>query len=232
MLKLIHLTYNLFQERTIIAHDENGRCVVVDPGFYGPAEKEDFFGTLAGHGLKPEAILLTHGHLDHIYGVQDLLKAFAGIPVYMNAADAVILDYDVEMSEKLGLTAPYVSFEYIPVREGQTIEAMGLKFEVIETPGHTPGSVCYLERSEKILFSGDTLFAGTIGRTDMLYGEYDDEIRSIMEKIILLDPDITIVPGHGPDSTIGHERTHNPFLEPFNEPEENLEDVEPVALHH
>jgi glyoxylase-like metal-dependent hydrolase (beta-lactamase superfamily II) len=107
-----------------------------------------------------------------------------------------------------------------------------MTFEVIHTPGHTPGGVCFLEREAGILFTGDTLFAGSIGRTDFLYSEYDDEIRSIMEKIILLDPDIRIFPGHGPTSTIGQERTGNPFLEPFNEPEETTDpDLEPVVIH-
>ena len=107
-----------------------------------------------------------------------------------------------------------------------------MTFEVIHTPGHTPGGVCFLEREAEVLFTGDTLFAGSIGRTDFLYSEYDDEIRSIMEKIILLDPAIRIFPGHGPTSTIGQERTGNPFLEPFNEPEEAPDpDLEPVVIH-
>ena len=111
------------------------------------------------------------------------------------------------------------------------LEIAGMKWEVIATPGHTPGGVCYLEREAGVMLTGDTLFAGSIGRTDFLYSEYDDEIRSIMEKLILLDPDIRILPGHGPTSTIGHERTHNPFLEPFNEPEEPIDpELEPVVI--
>ena len=100
------------------------------------------------------------------------------------------------------------------------LELAGLRLEVIATPGHTPGCVCYLEREQGVLFTGDTLFAGSIGRTDFPYSDYDDEIRSILEKLLPLEADVTLLPGHGPASTIGDERTHNPFLEPFNEPEE------------
>ena len=110
------------------------------------------------------------------------------------------------------------------------MEAAGLTFEVIATPGHTPGGVCWLVRDEKLLFTGDTLFAGAIGRTDLSFGEYDDEIRSIMEKLMLLDGDIRLFPGHGPASTIADERTGNPFLEPFNEPEEETGPDQPPII--
>ena len=93
-------------------------------------------------------------------------------------------------------------------------------FKVITTPGHTPGSVCYLNEKYGVMFTGDTLFAGSIGRTDLPMGEYDDLIRSIMDKLMGLDGDTDILPGHGGRSSIGWERTHNPFLEPFNEKEE------------
>ena len=121
------------------------------------------------------------------------------------------------MSSRMGITAPDYSFSVTEVGDNDTIDAGGFRFKVITTPGHSPGGVCYLEETEKIMFTGDTLFAGTIGRTDLLFGEYDDLIRSVMEKLIWLDPDIVIYPGHGPSSTIGVERTGNPFLEPFNE---------------
>jgi glyoxylase-like metal-dependent hydrolase (beta-lactamase superfamily II) len=94
------------------------------------------------------------------------------------------------------------------------------RFQIIKTPGHTPDSVCFYNEQEHIMFTGDTLFAGTIGRTDLPGGDYDSEIRSIMEKLIFLPGETTIYPGHGPESTIARERVQNPFLEPFNEREE------------
>ncbi len=107
-----------------------------------------------------------------------------------------------------------------------------LQVEVIATPGHTPGGVCYLLRNSGVLFSGDTLFAGTIGRTDLPGGDYDSLIKSVMDSLMGLDTDIEILPGHGATSTIGWERTHNPFLEPWGEPEEPFDpDATPITLH-
>ena len=209
---------NMLGENAMIVCGEGGRCVAVDPGWQLPGEREKVFGFISGHHLKPEAILLTHGHMDHIYGVADMQREF-GIPVYMSPADVPTMEYFDRVS-KFGLPVADHSFEITPVTDGQTVEAAGLRFKVICTPGHSPGSVCWLLEDDRVMFTGDTLFAGSIGRTDLIYGDYDDEIRSIMEKLIVMDGDIRILPGHGSDSTIGTERVSNPFLEPFNEREE------------
>lgn len=230
MINILELSYNLFQEKTYVVWQDEGRCAVIDPGFCDRGEQEDFFSQLESRGLKAEAILLTHCHFDHIYGVKALQDA-SGAPVYMHAADEPVIDYCAEMAARFGIAAPDGSFRREHVKEGDVIKAAGMEFEIMETPGHTPGGVCYLLRGEGILFSGDTLFAGSIGRTDLKYGEYDDEIRSIMEKIMILDTDTKVCPGHGPNTNIGHERTHNPFLEPFNEPEEVFDpDAEPIII--
>ena len=157
-------------------------------------ELDLLYSYLEAEGLSPEAILLTHSHPDHTLGVAALVERF-GIPVYAAAAPA----------------EPYSRLE-----DGATIYG----FKVIATPGHTPDSVCFYNETEHVLFTGDTLFAGTIGRTDLPGGDYDSEIRSIMEKLIFLPGETEIYPGHGPASTIGRERIQNPFLEPFNEREE------------
>ena len=229
MLNILQFSFNLFQERAAIAWREEGRCAVVDPGFYEPEEEREFLSALQSRSLRPEAILLTHAHPDHIYGVKRLQELY-GIPVYMHPSEKAVLEYGREMAGKFGIREPDCSFRSTDIADGSIIEAAGISFEVIATPGHTPGGVCFLDSGDGVLFSGDTLFAGAIGRTDFRYGDYDDEIRSIMERLILLDPETRVCPGHGPDSTIGHERTHNPFLEPFNEPEETDSEVKPVVI--
>ena len=230
MLNIRPLTFNLLQERSYVVWGTPGRCVLIDPGCYGNAERQGLEELLAREGLTPEAILLTHGHFDHIFGVEPLQERY-GIPVYMHPAEQVVLPYSAEMARRLGLDVPGIRFRTTDVADGQVLTLAGMQLEVIATPGHTPGGVCWLERSSGVLFTGDTLFAGSIGRTDFRFSDYDDEIRSIMERLILLDPAIRIFPGHGPASTIGQERRSNPFLEPFNEPEEPFDpDLEPVLI--
>ena len=229
MLNIRSLSCNPLQEHCYVAWREPGRCVLIDPGCYGSAETGTLAGLLAQEKLTPEAILLTHAHFDHIFGVKPLQEQYH-IPVYLHPADAPLLTQDSGMVRILGLNGPDTDFDWTPLPEG-TLRVAGMEFELIYTPGHTPGGVCYLDREAGILFSGDTLFAGSIGRTDLPGGEYDDLIRSIMEKLLLLDPATRILPGHGPASTIGRERTGNPFLEPFNEPEEAPDpDLEPVVI--
>lgn len=212
-------TFNLFKEHTMVLDAGNGGCVITDPGFYDGDEAARLYAYLEEKRLTPEAILVTHCHIDHIWGARELQKKY-DIPLYMGPENVQQFEFFDKMAYKLNLTPPDYGFDVTSVSDGDTVRAAGFEFKVITTPGHSPGGVCYLEEKERIMFTGDTLFAGTIGRTDLFLGEYDDIIRSVMEKLIVLDGDITIYPGHGPSSTIAKERMSNPFLEPFNEPEE------------
>lgn len=232
MLNIDILTFNLFEEKTYIVSQGNGYCVIVDPGCSNEAERQTLIKALTDKSLTPTAVLLTHGHLDHIYGAAFIQKTYRDIPVYLNPADIKVMELTGAMAQKFHMEAPEIGFKTTDIHDKDTLSAAGISFNVIATPGHSPGGVCYYIQDECVLFSGDTLFAGAIGRTDLGYGEYDDEIRSIMEKIILLDPSVKVYPGHGPATTIGNERTGNPFLEPFNEPEEEFNpDAEPVVIH-
>lgn len=211
--------------------DGSSACVVIDPGFYETSEKNEFFSFLDNRGLKPSAVLVTHAHADHIFGTRDVQDRFGGIPVYMDDREMMNLAMSVTLASKLGLREPDASFKTCNISDGDVVSEAGFRFKVISTPGHSPGGVCFLEEDEKIMFTGDTLFAGTIGRTDLNFSDYDDEIRSIMEKLVILPGDIRIFPGHGGESTIGCERENNPFLEPFNEAEESpSDDVKPVII--
>lgn len=218
--------FNPFRENSYLLCDEvGGECVFVDPGCYDEAESEALKSFVSLHGLKPNAIWLTHGHFDHIFGVAGLARDYS-IPVYMSSEDKMILKRDPVYARGVGLKAPDVSFETEDLVEGQVLTTFNRGgFKVIATPGHTPGGVCFYSEENKILFSGDTLFAGSIGRTDLDGGDYDKEIVGIMEKLMLLPGDVEVYPGHGPSTSIAEERTTNPFLQPFNEPWENEIDL-------
>lgn len=210
--------FNPLSENTLIVSGVPGKCAVIDPGYDGPEEREALLGFLRREGLVPDAILITHGHNDHVCGAADLQQLY-GIPVYMSAADWPVLRYFQRIA-KYGFRIPDIDFSTTDIADGQTIKAGGLEFKVIATPGHSPGCVCYLEEDSKVIFTGDTLFAGAIGRTDLYLGDYEPLIKNVMEKLMTLPGDITVYPGHGGPTTIGEERMTNPFLEPFNEPEE------------
>ena len=213
-------TFNLFQEKTRILWKDADKAVIVDPGFCDEQEKKEFYDFLDKQSLIPCAILLTHAHADHIFGVWELQQKYA-IPVYMNPEDEMTFHMSELMSGRMGFPPIRTDWKTTPLDEdGMTLSVGGFCFRVILTPGHSPGSVCYYEQSEEILLSGDTLFAGTIGRTDLEGSDYDKEILSIMEKLTVLPPQTRVLPGHGPQSTIGIERCSNPFLEPFNEKDE------------
>lgn len=240
MIQIEHFTFNSFQTRCMVIWDKDGCCVFIDPGFCTPSEKSELTAFVASKGLKPACIMLTHAHFDHIYGVAELMKEYE-IPTYMHNREVqTIEEVNPILCKTFGLPVPEGFFAdaqkdkkdaqkdkesaqgVIFIKEGNKVEAGSLRFEVIETPGHTVGGVCFLERNEKVLLSGDTLFAGAIGRTDHPGGDYDLIMKSIFEKLLHLDGDIKVFPGHGPATSISDERMTNPFLLPFNEPyEEN-----------
>ena len=180
-MEIYRFIVNPLEENTFVVQGLPGRCIIVDPGCLSSAEQERIKAFLKARALRPEAILLTHGHMDHIYGVADLQREF-DIPVYMSPADKPVVTYFQRIG-KYGLPVADTSFTTTDIADGSSIKAGGMEFKVISTPGHTPGCVCYLEENEKALFTGDTLFAGAIGRSDLYGGNYDDEIRSIMEKL-------------------------------------------------
>lgn len=195
----------------IIADPDSNAAAVVDPGEPDPWITR----TLAENGLKAELILLTHGHLDHIGGVTWLSRQ-TGAPVLVHRDDAPYLT-DANLNGSAYFGSPIIAQPPDKLlSDGDEIAVGSLRLKVIHTPGHTPGGVCfYLAPSggqKGQLLAGDTLFAGSVGRTDLPGGSHTQLIQSIREKLLPLPPDTMVYPGHGPATTIGDEKAYNPFL--------------------
>lgn len=173
---------------------EDRACAVIDPGDAGNALAD----WLEVQGLQPEAVLLTHGHYDHVGGVADLRSRYAGISVYVHEADTHLT---ADLSRGLQWTNHY--------NEGDTLTVGGVDFRVLHTPGHTPGSVCLL--AGDALFCGDTLFAGSCGRTDFPGGSWLEMLRSL-RRLSQLEGDLQVLSGHGEPSTLETERQYNPYM--------------------
>ncbi len=207
---------------SVLWKEGNTRCAIVDPGMSDEEECRQLFGYLEENALDPEGILLTHGHFDHTWGVRALLARKA-VPVYLDPADKDLADLGIRYFYKKPATPKEPPFPTVDIHGGEVLTVAGIPFQVISTPGHTPGGVCYYCEEEKLLLSGDTLFAGSIGRSDFPGGDYDSLIKSIMDRLMGLPGDVDVIPGHGPRTTIGREAMTNPFLIPFNEPDEGID---------
>jgi hydroxyacylglutathione hydrolase len=185
--------------------DETLECGVIDPG----AEPDLIFPVIVEAGLKPVVILNTHGHIDHVGANRDIKEKF-GIPLWIHALDSPLLENNQQFELSLFLGAQASPPADRLLQDGESVEIGRCRLEVIHTPGHTPGSVGFF--GNDILFSGDTLFNGGVGRTDLPGGSTRDLEISIREKILTLPSGTVVLPGHGPWTTIGEERESNPFL--------------------
>ncbi|MDO4266927.1 MAG: MBL fold metallo-hydrolase [Eubacteriales bacterium] len=191
---------------TYIIYRKGGReAVLVDPADNAPY----LLNKCRELGVEPSAVVLTHGHFDHIMAVEDICRSFP-CRVYASADEAALLeDPDQNLSVPMGMERTAVEADEL-VRDGQVLNLLGLEWKVIATPGHTAGSVCYYIPEESVLISGDTLFAESLGRTDLPTGSAQQIIRSITEKLFMLPDDTMVYPGHGDPTTIGHEKQYNP----------------------
>ena len=212
MTRVYQLTYGPFAENTYVIADDDLNAIIVDPGMYHPDENVQFFEFINSHQLKPCRLLLTHAHLDHVFGVNWVNKTYGLTPEIHND-DQIVYDSAEVVAKQYGLNMNQLVPSNISLVHNQVFKFGESEFRIIHTPGHSPGSVCFRNDNEGYILSGDVLFQGSIGRTDLPGGDYNVLMRSINEHIISLDEDTIVYSGHGPVTNVGQEKVSNPFLQ-------------------
>ena len=212
MTRVYQLTYGPFAENTYVIADDDLNAIIIDPGMYHPEENAQFFEFINSHQLKPCRLLLTHAHLDHVFGVNWINKTY-GLTPEIHFDDQIVYDSAVIVAKQYGLNMNQLVPSNISLIHNQVFKFGGSEFRIIHTPGHSPGSVCFRNDNEGYVISGDVLFQGSIGRTDLPGGDFNVLIRSINEHIINLAEDTIVYSGHGPVTTVGQEKISNPFLQ-------------------
>jgi hydroxyacylglutathione hydrolase len=193
---------------SIFGDEAGGEAIVIDPG----DEIGRITAVLEKHQLRVKAIIVTHAHIDHIGGAQKL-KVLTGAPVYMNFNDQGLYDHIDMQAQWLGMRTPEKTSIDVNAQEGESVKLGAADFQVLDTPGHTQGSISVWIPAENKLIAGDTLFLDSIGRTDLPGGDSKQILRSIHDKLLPLDDTVLVIPGHGQITTIGRERLRNPFLQ-------------------
>jgi glyoxylase-like metal-dependent hydrolase (beta-lactamase superfamily II) len=211
MIEVKSFTFNPFQENTYLLINGKRECFIIDPGCYFTGEQNELRGIITSLGLTPVRLLNTHCHLDHIFG-NHLIHQFYGLRPWIHAGEREILARSPQ-------TALFYDLPFAPspepegeLEDGARISWGEDEWEVIHAPGHSPGSICFFLKAEKLLIGGDVLFRESVGRSDLPGGDPDVLERSIRERLYVLDDEVRVFPGHGPGTTIGHEKQHNPFV--------------------
>ncbi len=210
MIQIHSFTFNPFEENTYILSDETGECVIVDPGCYTEEEKKKLSDFISSNQLKPVKLLLTHTHIDHVLGNNFLCGKY-NLRIEMNEIEVGLLRSAALYGEMWGIQMEPSPEPTVFLKEGDEVKFGKSILQIIFTPGHSPGSICFYNKEEKFAIAGDVLFHGSIGRTDLPGGNHATLLESIREKVFPLGDDFKIYPGHGPATTIAHEKKFNPY---------------------
>lgn len=211
MLSIDTLVFNSFQVNTYVVRNEDGDCLVIDPAFYSPEELRSFDQYISSNGLKIQGQLNTHCHVDHVLGIKHMRNTY-NCPLRAHPDEAALLNNAPLMGEVFGLKVEELSGIDQAVSDKESISIGKESLEAILVPGHSPGSLSYYSREAGFVITGDALFQGSIGRTDLPGGDFDTLIESIRSRLLTLPPDTIVYPGHGDPTSVKEELANNPFL--------------------
>ncbi len=214
MARVVAFTFNPFQENTYLVIADNNSCAVFDPGCATAAEKSFLADHIQEHDLEPKWLINTHCHLDHIFGNAFVAERY-GLELAIHPQEMPVLRSAPQSAQIFGI--PFDPADLVEpgiwLKEGDYIELGDVRLKMLFTPGHSPGSLSFYDEKGGYLISGDVLFQGSIGRTDLPGGDHPTLIQSIRTQLMMLADDVVVYPGHGPATTIGSERISNPFLQ-------------------
>ncbi|BDD06214.1 MBL fold metallo-hydrolase [Aureibacter tunicatorum] len=211
MLEIKSFTFNPFQENTYLLYDETKEAVIIDPGCYTEEEKNELDEFISTNKLTVKLLLNTHCHLDHVFGNQHIKNKYK-VPLLIHKMDENILRSAPVFADSYGIPNLEPSTPDQFIDEEDIIEFGNTKLSILFVPGHAPGHIAFIHEESKKCFSGDVLFFESIGRTDLLGGDMNTLISSIKTQLFKLENDTVVYPGHGPTTTIGHEKQWNPFV--------------------
>jgi hydroxyacylglutathione hydrolase len=211
MITVASFTFSPIQENTYILYNEHKQAFIIDPGCYFTAEEETLLNFINDNQLKPVKLLNTHCHLDHVFGNNWVHKTF-GLELYLHPKEEQVLAFAPTSGQLWGLNFENYSGPLHFLNDGDKILLGEDELEVILAPGHSPGSICFYSPNQNFLIGGDVLFFESIGRTDLPGGDHETLLKSIRERLFILPDETEVFSGHGPSTTIRHEKLNNPFL--------------------
>ena len=214
MSAIASFVFSPFAENTYVVSDEEGKCAIIDPGCLDPSEQNTLLEYINDQKLTPVRLLLTHAHIDHVFGCAFVANQW-GLKVEGHRGEIPVLEAVPQFAEMYGI--PYKPSPPMEVfhEEGDIVEVGDMKLEVLFTPGHSPASICFLNREEGWMICGDTIFENSVGRMDLPGGDGPTLMKSITEKILTLPDDTRLLPGHMSATTVGREKANNPFIKAY-----------------
>ena len=210
-MKLHSFTFNPFSENTYVIWDDTKQCAIVDPGCYTNSEQQELKTFIEDNDLSPVLLLQTHAHIDHVFGTAFVNRTW-GLKPKLHKKEKLVYDSASMIGMQYGVPIAALPEAEYSLEGGDEVTFGSTTLQVLFTPGHSPGSVCFYCEKDRLVLAGDVLFQGSIGRTDLPGGDYNTLIHSINTRLLTLGDEVTVYSGHGPKTKIVFEKLHNPFL--------------------